>query len=53
MLQDHEEEKKPLKPPKPTNKSGIPIPNGSPKAAPRQEYYYMYGYSFFSFCHWF
>ncbi|XP_040862095.1 PQ-loop repeat-containing protein isoform X2 [Glycine max] len=38
---DHEEEKKPLKPPKPTNKSGIPIPNGSPKAAPRQEYYYM------------
>ncbi|KAG5079233.1 hypothetical protein AAZX31_02G056700 [Glycine max] len=41
LVRDHEEEKKPLKPPKPTNKSGIPIPNGSPKAAPRQEYYYM------------
>ncbi|KAG4952178.1 hypothetical protein JHK85_046045 [Glycine max] len=38
---DHEEEKKPLKPPKPTSKSGIPIPNGTPKAAPRQEHYYM------------
>ncbi|KAK7386510.1 hypothetical protein VNO78_26790 [Psophocarpus tetragonolobus] len=38
---DQEDQKKPLKPPKPTNKSGIPIPNGSPKAPPRQEYYYM------------
>ncbi|RDX85682.1 Lysosomal amino acid transporter 1, partial [Mucuna pruriens] len=38
---DHEEEKKPLKPPKPSNKSGIPIPNRTPKAAPRREYYFM------------
>lgn len=50
MLQDHEEEKKPLKPPKPTSKSGIPIPNGTPKAAPRQEHYYMYVYNFFPLC---
>ncbi|KAG4939324.1 hypothetical protein JHK82_045048 [Glycine max] len=41
LKRDHEEEKKPLKPPKPTSKSGIPIPNGTPKAAPRQEHYYM------------
>ncbi|XP_020239300.1 lysosomal amino acid transporter 1 homolog [Cajanus cajan] len=38
---DPEEEKKPLKPPKPSNKSAIPIPNGTPKASPRPEYYYM------------
>ncbi|XP_057730153.1 probable vacuolar amino acid transporter YPQ2 [Arachis stenosperma] len=36
---DHEEDKKPLKP-KPSHESGIPIPNGTPKAAPRREYYY-------------
>ncbi|KAL2966615.1 hypothetical protein AAZX31_16G127600 [Glycine max] len=41
LKRDHEEEKKPLKPPKPTSKSGIPIPNDTPKAAPRQEHYYM------------
>ncbi|XP_061369788.1 probable vacuolar amino acid transporter YPQ2 [Gastrolobium bilobum] len=35
-----EEEKKPLKP-KPSDESGIPIPHGTLKAAPRPEYYYM------------
>ncbi|XP_027346047.1 uncharacterized protein LOC113857929 isoform X1 [Abrus precatorius] len=39
--QDYEEEKKPLKPPKPSDKSGIPIPKGTPKTAPRREYFYM------------
>ncbi|XP_027346048.1 uncharacterized protein LOC113857929 isoform X2 [Abrus precatorius] len=38
---DYEEEKKPLKPPKPSDKSGIPIPKGTPKTAPRREYFYM------------
>ncbi|KAK7262825.1 hypothetical protein RJT34_30406 [Clitoria ternatea] len=38
---DPEEEKKPLKPPKLRDKSGIPIPNGTPKATPRRDYYYM------------
>ncbi|MED6139679.1 hypothetical protein PIB30_086075, partial [Stylosanthes scabra] len=36
---DQDEEKKPLKP-KPSHESGIPIPNGTPRAAPRREYYY-------------
>jgi len=47
MLQDEEEERKQLKPPKPTYESGIPIPNGTLKAVPRQEYFYMYAYIFF------
>ncbi|ESW28005.1 hypothetical protein PHAVU_003G251100 [Phaseolus vulgaris] len=38
---DEEEERKQLKPPKPTYESGIPIPNGTLKAVPRQEYFYM------------
>ncbi|KAL2333668.1 hypothetical protein Fmac_014881 [Flemingia macrophylla] len=38
---DHEEEKKPLNPPKPSHKYAVPIPNGTAKAPPRQEYYYM------------
>ncbi|KAK7359954.1 hypothetical protein VNO77_01923 [Canavalia gladiata] len=38
---DHEEEKKPLKPPKPSDKSGIPIPKDTSKAAPKREHFYM------------
>ncbi|XP_057422307.1 uncharacterized protein LOC130716126 isoform X2 [Lotus japonicus] len=36
----HEEEERPLKP-KASEESEIPIPNGTPRAAPRREYYYM------------
>ncbi|XP_047163463.1 uncharacterized protein LOC124833120 isoform X1 [Vigna umbellata] len=38
---DEEDERKPLKAPKPAYESGIPIPNGTRKAVPRQEHYYM------------
>ncbi|WVZ26043.1 hypothetical protein V8G54_004587 [Vigna mungo] len=38
---DEEDERKPLKAAKPAYESGIPIPNGTRKAVPRQEHYYM------------
>jgi len=42
ILQDDEEEKRPLNPKPSQEYSGIAIPNGTQKEAARGEYYYMY-----------